>query len=84
MSFKGRIPSLLLWFLTAAFMVLSGAQLLGQLEAGKISGTVRDTSGAVVPGATVTVKSVATGGGTIGAIRKHWPVPGPGSYSGNL
>ena len=83
MSFKGRIPSLPLWFLTAAFMVLSGAQLLGQLEAGKISGTVRDTSGAVVPGATVTVKSVATGGERSvqsGSI----PVPGPGSYSGNL
>jgi hypothetical protein len=41
-------------------MLLTAAQLFGQLEAGKISGTVRDTSGAVIPGATVTVKSVAT------------------------
>jgi hypothetical protein len=55
MLLRDRIPARksyksLLWFLTAAFMLLTGAQLFGQLEAGKISGTVRDTSGAVVPG----------------------------------
>ena len=66
MSLKDRIPArtsykFLLSFLTAAFMLLTAAQLFGQLEAGKISGTVRDTSGAVIPDATVTVKSVATG-----------------------
>ena len=66
MSLKDRIPTqtsykFLLSFLTAAFMLLTAAQVFGQLEAGKISGTVRDTSGAVIPSATVTVKSVATG-----------------------
>jgi hypothetical protein len=66
MSLKDRIPArmsykFLLCFLTAAFMVSTAAQLFGQLEAGKISGTVRDTSGAVIPDATVTGKSVATG-----------------------
>ena len=66
MSLKDRIPArtsytFLLWFLTAALMLSTAAQLFGQLEAGKISGTVRDTSGAVIPDATVTVKSVATG-----------------------
>ena len=66
MSLKDRIPArtsykFLLWFLTATFMLLTAAQLFGQLETGKISGTVRDTSGAVIPDATVTVKSVATG-----------------------
>jgi hypothetical protein len=66
MSLKDRIPArtsykFLLSFLTAALMLLTAAQLFGQLETGKISGTVRDTSGAVIPDATVTVKSVATG-----------------------
>ena len=66
MSLNDRIRArtsynFLLCFLTAAFMLLIAAQLFGQLETGKISGTVRDTSGAVIPGATVTVKSAATG-----------------------
>src|ERR1700675_2857654 len=89
MSLKDRIPArmsynFLLWFLTAAFMLVSAAHLFGQLEAGKISGTVRDTSGAVIPDATVTVKSVATGAersvqsGSIG----QYLIPGltPGAY----
>src|ERR1700733_15814630 len=66
MSPKDRVPGRVsykcsLWLLTAAFMLSTAAQLFGQLETGKISGTVRDTSGAVIPDATVTVKSVATG-----------------------
>src|SRR6202789_4285879 len=66
MSLKDQIVirrsyKFLLWFLIAAIMLLTGAQLFGQLEAGKISGTVRDTSGAVIADATVTAKSVATG-----------------------
>lgn len=52
---------LLCWFLTALLVLLTAAPLFGQLEAGKIAGTVRDTSGAVIPGATVMAKSVATG-----------------------
>lgn len=52
---------LLCWFLTVAFVLLTAAPLFGQLETGKIAGTVRDTSGAVIPGASVTAKSVATG-----------------------
>jgi hypothetical protein len=89
MSLKDRIPArtsykFLLWFLTAAFTLSTAAQLFGQLETGKISGTVRDTSGAVIPDATVTVKSVATGAersvqsGSIG----QYLIPSltPGSY----
>jgi len=40
-------------------LVLTTASF-GQAEAGTIAGTVRDGSGALVPGATVTVKSVST------------------------
>lgn len=48
--------------LIAVFITLfTTAPLLGQLETGRISGTVRDASGAVVPNATVTAKSIATG-----------------------
>ena len=89
MSLKDRIPAqtsykFLLSFLTAAFMLLTAAQVFGQLEAGKISGTVRDTSGAVIPRCHGDGKECCYGRGTIGAIRKHRPVPDPKPYSGNL
>jgi hypothetical protein len=44
-----------------ATMFLSGAIVLAQVESGQIAGTVADQSGAVITGATVTVKNVATG-----------------------
>jgi hypothetical protein len=52
MSLKDRIPvrksyKFLPWFLTAAFMLFTAAQLFSQLEDGRISGIVRDVSGAV-------------------------------------
>src|SRR5208337_4379583 len=34
---------------------------LGQAESGQIVGTVRDVSGAVIPGAAISVKNIATG-----------------------
>jgi hypothetical protein len=46
------------FLLLASFFAISA---FGQAEAGSISGTVRDSSGAVVPNATVTVKSASTG-----------------------
>ncbi len=42
-------------------LLLSSVWLFGQAETGVITGTVTDTSNAVVPGATVTVVSAATG-----------------------
>jgi len=42
-------------------LLLSSVGLFGQAETGLISGTVTDSSNAVVPGATVTVVSTATG-----------------------
>ena len=45
----------------AALVLLAGGTLLAQGTMGAISGTVRDTSGAVVPGASLTLRNVATG-----------------------
>src|SRR6516164_10964681 len=42
-------------------LFLATVSLFGQAESGTITGIVTDTSGAVVPGATVTVVSAATG-----------------------
>jgi Carboxypeptidase regulatory-like domain len=44
-----------------AIMAFSGAVASAQVESGQIAGTVSDQSGAVITGATVTVKNVATG-----------------------
>jgi len=44
----------------AALLLLSGA-VLAQSDTGKISGTVKDQNGAIVPGATVTVTNPRTG-----------------------
>src|ERR1035441_4297655 len=35
--------------------------LVAQVESGRVVGTVSDTSGAVVPGASITVKNIGTG-----------------------
>ena len=42
-------------------LVLSGAMARGQVTTGTISGAVRDQSGAVLPGAGVTIRNVETG-----------------------
>jgi hypothetical protein len=44
-----------------AIMCLSGAMVMAQVESGQVAGTVSDQSGAVITGATVTVKNLATG-----------------------
>jgi len=43
-----------------AVVILTGTIASAQVESGQISGTVTDQSGAVVPGATVTVKNLGT------------------------
>src|SRR5882762_11712471 len=47
--------------LLVVFILLSTAMLVGQTFRGTILGTVTDPSGAVVAGATVKVRNVATG-----------------------
>ncbi|HZL49480.1 MAG TPA: carboxypeptidase-like regulatory domain-containing protein, partial [Terracidiphilus sp.] len=56
--FKNKI-----WMLAAALIMpfcvcVAG---MGQATSGSVSGTVHDASGAVVPGATVTISDVAKG-----------------------
>ena len=54
-----KMFSLILTVLVA--LVVSPSAVFGQAEAGSITGTVRDASGAVIAGATITLKNVATG-----------------------
>src|SRR6185369_14063543 len=56
-------------------MVLTSVFVFGQAETGQLTGTVSDSSGAVVPGATVTTKSVNTG------ATRTMQTTGAGSYS---
>jgi hypothetical protein len=78
---SGLLQTLLL---VVAFASLLTPLAFGQADAGSISGTVRDTTGAVVPGATVAAKSVATSAvrtvqtGTVGQY--NIPSLAPGIY----
>jgi hypothetical protein len=45
----------------STFVLLSAVTLMAQTSTSEITGTVRDTSGAVIPGATVTAANEATG-----------------------
>ena len=56
-SISGRMRAAIL----AALWALSPAPAAGQFNTGEIGGVVRDTSGGVLPGATVTATHVATG-----------------------
>ena len=47
--------------LTAALMVAVNSSATAQTNTGEVSGVVRDISGGVLPGATVTAKHIATG-----------------------
>jgi hypothetical protein len=47
------------------FFLCAAQSALGQLDAGSITGTLRDPSGAVIIGATVTIRNVATGVTTV-------------------
>jgi hypothetical protein len=61
-----------------SLLSLSATLAFGQVEAGSIDGTVRDTSGAVIPGATVTSTSMTTGverSATTGTIGQY-SIPG--------
>jgi hypothetical protein len=65
-------------------LLLAVAPVFGQSEAGSISGTVKDASGAVIIGATVRTKSLATGAErttTTGSIGQYQiPALPPGNY----
>jgi Carboxypeptidase regulatory-like domain/TonB dependent receptor/TonB-dependent Receptor Plug Domain len=61
--------------LLVVFVLLSAAMLMGQTFRGTILGTVTDPSGAVVAGATVKVRNVATG------LERTTATSGDGSYA---
>jgi outer membrane receptor protein involved in Fe transport len=85
---RSRLASFGRYFLAALLAVfLIGFQspaAFGQIEAGSISGTVRDSSGAVVAGASVTAKNVATSGERTAEAGENgqFIIPGlsPGTY----
>src|SRR5690242_17328313 len=65
-------------------LALSACTAYAQTETGQITGTVTDPTGAVIPGATVTVRSVDTGAErnttTTGEGRYTVPNLNPGLY----
>ena len=59
-----------------AFVCADGPRLLAQsTTAGAIGGLVADQSKASVPGATVTVRNVATNAASEAAVRRQRPLP---------
>jgi hypothetical protein len=56
-------PSFFFLFFAAVlgFVILNPATALAQIDTGTIAGIIRDTQGAVVSGATVTIRNLATG-----------------------
>ena len=58
-----RYPRAYVWFAAAFWLLFSmSSPLLSQIAGtGAISGTVKDPSGAVIPGASIRARNVATG-----------------------
>jgi hypothetical protein len=55
-----HVKPILIFVLTAFIVISVAPAAFGQAESGTITGTVHDPSGAVVTGATVTLRNVAT------------------------
>ncbi|HEY3988057.1 MAG TPA: carboxypeptidase regulatory-like domain-containing protein [Acidobacteriaceae bacterium] len=70
--------------LLAIFILLACGAAVAQVETGQIAGTVKDQAGAVVPGATVNIKDLATNAvrTTQSGSNGEYVVPGltPGNY----
>src|SRR5580698_5569538 len=66
-------------------VLLSSVVIFAQFEAGSVLGTVRDSSGAVIPNAQVEIKSLSTNTtrATVSDSSGEWNVPAlqPGRYS---
>ena len=63
------------YFVLAALCMIPACTLWGQTTTGTVSGTVRDTSGAVMPGVTIAVRNTDTG------IGRSVPTDSRGYYS---
>ncbi len=81
---SSRMKLLSFWLLFAVAMLSVAPQSLAQGTSGTITGVVKDQSGAVVPGVTVTVRSLETNAGrtVVSAADGRYTVPGltPGPY----
>jgi len=82
---RGRTANLILFGLLIAALILCQMPAFAQRAAGSIAGTVADKSGAVIPGAKVTVKNEANNntfdGVTNGSGIFSFPTILPGSYT---
>jgi len=82
---RGRATNLILFGLLVAVLILCQLPALAQHAAGSIAGTVADKSGAVIPGAKVTLKNEGNNstfdGVTNGSGIFSFPTVLPGSYS---
>ena len=82
---RSRTANLILFGLLVAALILCQLPAFGQHAAGSIAGTVADKSGAVIPGAKVTLKNEANNntfdGVTNGSGVFSFPTVLPGSYS---
>src|SRR5262245_50279474 len=58
---SAKVRSIVLNLIVATFWVSLGTLVLAQTDRGTIRGTVSDTTGAVIPGASITVTNAATG-----------------------
>ena len=71
-----------------SFALISGGSLLAQTFRGTVLGTVTDSSGAAVPGATVTIKNLDTGLTRVVATSEDGSYAAPelpiGTYSVNV
>ena len=80
------VPRLLV--LAGILLALSPPSVLAQTTLGRIVGTARDGSGAIVPGATVTVVSSATGEELVATSQEDgafvFPQVRPGRYTVKL
>src|SRR2546428_2387402 len=61
--FPGVFPSLPAFFFVLAFTLFPAVPTNAQVTGATLSGTVTDTSGAVIPGVTISIKNRATGVG---------------------
>jgi hypothetical protein len=81
---RGRATNLILFGLLVAVLILCQLPAFAQRAAGSIAGTVADKSGAVIPGAKVTLKNEANNstfdGTTNGSGIFSFPTVLPGSY----
>lgn len=84
LKFVPRIASFLSVFMLALAFALSPKGAFGQAEQGTITGTIRDTSGAVIPNAKVTAReeSTQTATSTVSNGSGYYTIPflAPGTY----